>query len=82
MGAALCTAMVQTLATNEIKKKILKLDCSPLCRPCQQTDETIHYTVSTCPKLAGTKYTEHHNNVMHYIHWNLLHKRGIKSSTQ
>eukprot|EP00957_Ditylum_brightwellii_P018980 1428279-Ditylum_brightwellii.AAC.1 len=29
--AALCAAMEQMLATNAIKKKIFKLDCSPLC---------------------------------------------------
>eukprot|EP00957_Ditylum_brightwellii_P171294 13039699-Ditylum_brightwellii.AAC.1 len=80
--AALCAAMEQTLATNAIKHKIFKLDCSPLCRLCQQKDETVWHIVSACPKLAGMKYTKHHNDVVRYVHWNLLKERGIEVPVQ
>eukprot|EP00957_Ditylum_brightwellii_P132738 10121941-Ditylum_brightwellii.AAC.1 len=74
--------MEQTLATNTIKKKIFKLNCSPLCRLCQQKDETVLHIISKCPKLAGTKYTKRHNYVARYIHWYLLKKRGIEVAAQ
>eukprot|EP00957_Ditylum_brightwellii_P087302 6644413-Ditylum_brightwellii.AAC.1 len=80
--AALCAAMEQMLATNSIKNKIFKLDCSPLCRLCQQKDETVHHTISTCPKLAVTKYTKRHNDVARYAHWNLLKERGVEVPAQ
>eukprot|EP00957_Ditylum_brightwellii_P002546 195681-Ditylum_brightwellii.AAC.1 len=70
--------MEQTLATNAIKGKVFKLDCSSLCRLCQQKDETVQHIVSACPKLAGTKYTKRHNDVAQYVHWNLLKERGIE----
>eukprot|EP00957_Ditylum_brightwellii_P183868 14005316-Ditylum_brightwellii.AAC.1 len=70
--------MEQTLATNAINKKIFRLDCSPLCRLCQQKHETVRHIVSTCPKLVGKKYTKRHNDVAHYVHWNLLKERGIE----
>eukprot|EP00957_Ditylum_brightwellii_P038428 2904931-Ditylum_brightwellii.AAC.1 len=57
---------------------MFKLDCSPLCRLCQQKDKTVQHIISACPKLAGTKYTKRHNDVVRYIHWNLLKERGIE----
>eukprot|EP00957_Ditylum_brightwellii_P185028 14090517-Ditylum_brightwellii.AAC.1 len=74
--------MEQTLATNIIKKKIFKLDCSPLYRLCQQKDETVCHIVSARPKLAGTKYTKRHNDIARYVHWNLLKERGIEVTAQ
>ena len=58
------------------------LGCSPLCRLCQQKDKTVWHIVSACPKLAGTKYTKHHNDVVLYIHWNLLKEWGIEVPAQ
>eukprot|EP00957_Ditylum_brightwellii_P200762 15304067-Ditylum_brightwellii.AAC.1 len=80
--AVLCAAMEQTLATNAIKHKIFKLNCSPLCRLCYQKDETVWHIVSACPKLAGTKYTKRHDDVACYVHWNLLKKTGIEVPVQ
>eukprot|EP00957_Ditylum_brightwellii_P045083 3419251-Ditylum_brightwellii.AAC.1 len=74
--------MEQMLATNSIKHKIFKLDCSPLCELCQQKDKTVWHIVSACPKLAGTKYTKRHNDVTHYIHWNLLKEWDIEVPVQ
>eukprot|EP00957_Ditylum_brightwellii_P012714 960954-Ditylum_brightwellii.AAC.1 len=74
--------MEQMLATNTIKKKIFKLDCSPLCSLCQQKDETVRHIVSACPRLAGTKCTKCHNDVARYVHWNLLKERGIEVAAQ
>eukprot|EP00957_Ditylum_brightwellii_P009639 726192-Ditylum_brightwellii.AAC.1 len=80
--AALCAAMEQMLATYAIKHKIFKLKCSLLCRLCQQKDRTVQHIVSTCPKLAGTKYTKRHNDVAYCTHWNLLKERGIEVPAQ
>eukprot|EP00957_Ditylum_brightwellii_P167362 12741213-Ditylum_brightwellii.AAC.1 len=74
--------MERTLATNAIKYEIFKLKCSPLCRLCQQKDETVWHIVSGYPKLAGAKYTKRHNDVAHYIHWNLLKERSIEVLVQ
>eukprot|EP00957_Ditylum_brightwellii_P171162 13029837-Ditylum_brightwellii.AAC.1 len=75
--AALCAGMEQMLATNAIKNKIFKLECSLLCHLCQQTNESVRHIVSAFPKLVGTKYTQQHNDVAKYIHWNMLKERGV-----
>eukprot|EP00957_Ditylum_brightwellii_P110903 8458903-Ditylum_brightwellii.AAC.1 len=80
--AALCAVMEQTLATNSIKHKIFKLDCSPLCQLCQQKDKAVQHIVSACPKLAGTKYTKHHNDVVRCVHWNLMKEQDIEVPVQ
>eukprot|EP00957_Ditylum_brightwellii_P091132 6938655-Ditylum_brightwellii.AAC.1 len=42
----------------------------------------VQHIVSACPKLAGTKYTKQHNDVAHFLHWNLLKERGIEVPVQ
>eukprot|EP00957_Ditylum_brightwellii_P204345 15338827-Ditylum_brightwellii.AAC.1 len=41
-----------------------------------------NHIVSVCPKLAGMKYTKHHNDVACYICWNLLNEWGIEVHAQ
>eukprot|EP00957_Ditylum_brightwellii_P035110 2661826-Ditylum_brightwellii.AAC.1 len=79
---ALCAAMEQILATNSIKHKTFKRDCSPLCGLCQQKDKAVQHIISVCPKLARTKYTKCHNYVACYVHWNLLKEWGIEVPAQ
>eukprot|EP00957_Ditylum_brightwellii_P119094 9083483-Ditylum_brightwellii.AAC.1 len=62
--AALCPAMEYQLTTNVINKKIFKVNCPPLCQLCQQKDKMVCDIVSACPKLAGTKYTKCHDNIV------------------
>ena len=73
----LVAAQEQTLATNYVQNKVWNLKCSPLCRLCKEKPETISHIVSGCKCLAGTKYTNQHDKVGKYIHWNLLKDRGI-----
>eukprot|EP00957_Ditylum_brightwellii_P049734 3771591-Ditylum_brightwellii.AAC.1 len=77
MEVALCTAMEQALVANNKRQKIFKQDCSLLCCLCQQKDETTWHILSGCSKLAGSKYTQRHNKVAQYVHWNLLKECGI-----
>eukprot|EP00957_Ditylum_brightwellii_P096170 7326612-Ditylum_brightwellii.AAC.1 len=74
--------MEQTLVTNGKCNKIFKKECSPLCHLCQQKDKIVQHIVSSCYKLAGTKYTKRHTKVPQYAHWNILKEHGIKIPKQ
>eukprot|EP00957_Ditylum_brightwellii_P057355 4349336-Ditylum_brightwellii.AAC.1 len=82
MEATFCAAMEQTLVTNNKRQKIFKQDCSLLCCLCQQKDETTRHIVSGCSNLAGSEYTQHHNEVAQYVHWNLLMEHGTPITPQ
>ena len=75
--SVLIAAQEQTLATNYARNKLWKLKCSPLCRLCKEKPETIPHIISGCKCLAGTKYTNRHDKLGKYIHWNLLKDRGV-----
>jgi hypothetical protein len=70
--AAICAAQEQALATNYIRKNIFKQDVNPICRLCCKENETISHIVSGCEALAGTKYTERHNQICKYLHWCMM----------
>ena len=74
----LCAAQEQTLATNYVRNKIWKTECSPVCRLCREQPETVAHIVSGCKCLAGTKYTARHDKVGTYIHWCVLKDLGIE----
>ena len=74
----LCAAQEQTLATNYVRNKIWKADCSPMCRLCREHPETINHIVSGCKCLAGTKYTVRHDKIGTYIHWCILREMGVQ----
>ena len=78
--SVLVAAQEQTLATNYVRNKLWKWKGSPLCRLCKEKPETIPHIVSGCKCLVGTKYTNRHDKVGKYIHWNLLKDRGIQVS--
>ena len=74
----ICAAQEQTLATNYIRKHVWKTECNPMCRLCREQPETISHIVSGCKCLAGTKYTNRHDKVDTYIHWNILKDLGVQ----
>ena len=76
--SVLVAAQEQTLATNYVRNSLWKIKCSPLCRLCKEKPETIRHIISGCKQLVGTKYTNRHDKVGKYIHWNLLKDRGIE----
>ena len=45
----------RALRTNAIKASIEKQDVSPLCRMCQQKNETIDHLICKCSKKAQIK---------------------------
>ena len=61
--ALICSAQEQTLRTNNIKHFVDKSQDSPLCRMCDQRNETVFHIVSECTVLAQKEYLERHNNV-------------------
>ena len=53
---AIFAAQEQALRTNFVKFSIDKSVKSPLCRLCNQKDETINHIVSECKMLANREY--------------------------
>ena len=61
--ALIMAAQEQALKTRAIEAKIYHTRQDSKCRLCGENDETIQHIVSGCKKLAGTAYTERHNQV-------------------
>lgn len=53
----------QCIKTNSYGNKILKDGANPMCRSCNQHQETIAHLVSGCLELAR------HNKAAAYLHW-------------
>lgn len=70
-------AQNQTLATNHRKHFIQRTRDSPLCRMCNERDETTNHIVSECTFLAGTEYKLRHNKICRHIHHQLLKDNGF-----
>ena len=66
--ALICSAQEQALRTNNIKHFVDKNQDYPLCRMCDQRNETVSHIVSECTVLAQKEYLKCHNNVCQYIH--------------
>eukprot|EP00957_Ditylum_brightwellii_P211253 15365955-Ditylum_brightwellii.AAC.1 len=75
--AAICAAQEQTIATNFVSKKILKMNVNPLCRLCCKVNETMSHIVSGCKQLAGTKYTKQHDKIFQYPHWCIIQDNSV-----
>ena len=56
-------AQEQSLNTRAVAHEIYRTVQEPRCRLCKQHAETMAHIISGCGKLAGTEYTERHNNV-------------------
>lgn len=66
--ALILAAQEQALKTRAIEAKIYKTRQDPKCRLCNEQDETIQHIISGCKQLAGTAYTERHNQVANIIY--------------
>ena len=64
-------AQDQCLNTRNYQAHVLKNGADPLCRICNQYNETIDHIVSGCPILAPSEYKNRHDRVGQYIHWGL-----------
>ena len=65
-----------------IRKKvhIEKQGGTPLCRMCNEKEESIFHILSECQKLAQTEYKKRHDKVAQLVHWNLCRKYGLHHS--
>jgi hypothetical protein len=64
-------AQDQSLSTRSYHSYIIKDGTDPKCRLCNEYNETVDHIISGCPVLANNEYTERHNKVAGYIHWNI-----------
>ena len=68
----LTAAQEQATRTRSIKYHIDKTVDSPLCRLCNEREETVAHIVSECPMLAQNQYKKwRHDKVAQVLHWNL-----------
>lgn len=72
--ATICAIQEQAITTKYTRKHIFKTSDDDRCRACKQAPETIHHIISSCSKLAPTKYLQRHNNLCKYIHILLAEK--------
>jgi hypothetical protein len=69
--ALIMAAQEQALKTRAIEAKIYHTRQDPRCRLCKQHDETVQHITSGCTQLAGTAYTERHNQVALIVYRNI-----------
>ena len=67
-------AQDQALPTRWRKVHIEKQAGTPMCRMCDQREETIFHILSECSKLAQSDYRKRHDKVAQNVHWNLCKK--------
>ena len=58
----------QALNTKAVAHKIYHTVQDSRCRLCKQHAETVAHITSGCSKLAGSEYTERHNNVASIVY--------------
>ena len=65
-------AQEQSLRTRSIQYRIDKSETSPMCRLCNQREETVAHILSECQVLAQNQYKNwRHDKVAQIIHWYL-----------
>ena len=65
----ICAAQEQALRTNSIKFAIDKTVNSPLCRVCNESQESVQHIISGCTKLVQKDYKTRHDKVAARLHW-------------
>ena len=70
----------QAIRKNYVKHKIDKTDKTPLCRMCDNKNQTVSHIVSECEKMAQKEYKRRHDNVARIVHWKLCGKYNLKRS--
>ena len=66
--ALIMAAQEQVLNTRAVAHKIYHTVQDPRCRLCKQHVKTVAHITSGCSKLAGTEYTERHNNMASIVY--------------
>ena len=66
--ALIMAAHEQALNTRAVAHKIYHTVQDPKCMLCKQHAETMAHITSGCSKLAGTEYTERHNDVASIVY--------------
>ena len=69
--ALITAAQDQALRTHHYEKCILKTTQDDRCRLCRSQSETLDHIVSGCSVLAKHEYSERHNRVCSYLHWQI-----------
>ena len=75
--AMITAAQDQALRTNWIKAHIDGHDCSPMCRLCNEKEESAMHIASGCKVLAERQYKLRHDLVGRRVHWALYQKYKI-----
>ena len=76
-------AQDQALQTNAIRNKIDKQDMIPLCKMCEERDETISHVVAECKKLAQPQYKVwRHDRLAVVVHWNMCKRYKLPYKAQ
>ena len=76
-------AQDEALRTNSIKSKVDKQSVSPLCRLCEEREETISYVVALCKMLAQKQYRLWLNDrVRVIVHWIMCKRYGFSNAAK
>ena len=76
--ALIMAAQEQALKTRVTETRIYHTRQDPKCRLCKQQDETIQHIASGCQQLAGTAYTERHNQVAGIVYRNICTEYNLE----
>ncbi|KAF7659584.1 hypothetical protein LDENG_00296340 [Lucifuga dentata] len=71
-------AQEQALSTRSIEAGVYHTRQDPQCRLCKDTPETVQHIVAGCKMLAGTAYTEKHNQVAGIVYRNICAEYGLE----
>ena len=69
----------QSLFTSNFQSNILHDGAVSRCRFCNTSTETIDHLISQCAILAQNEYTNRHNRVGQYIHWEICNHYDIET---
>ncbi|KAF7649100.1 hypothetical protein LDENG_00146690 [Lucifuga dentata] len=71
-------AQEQALSTRSIEAGVYHSRQDPWCRLCKDAPETVQHIVALCKMLAGTAYTERHNQVAGIVYRNICAKYRLE----
>ncbi|KAF7652694.1 hypothetical protein LDENG_00093610, partial [Lucifuga dentata] len=76
--ALIMAAQEQVLSTRSIEAGVHHSRQDPWCRLCKDAPETVQHIVAGCKMLAGTAYTERHNQVTGTVYRNICAEYGLE----
>ncbi|KAF7649568.1 hypothetical protein LDENG_00139440 [Lucifuga dentata] len=71
-------AQEQALSTRFIEAGVYHSRQNPWCRLCKDAPETVQHSLAGCKMLAGTAYTERHNQVAGIVYRNICAEYGLE----